>query len=464
MRERERIAAVVAPATVFLVGAVTPRSRAARIATNAAIAGSFCGALAVALASRRIAPRQGRQSGGNAPVANLHVLVPARDEAAVIADLIDDLGRQEVRDRSAAPGFALTVIDDRSTDGTGDIATAAFAASGLQDVATCLRRNAGPDGKGAALASVTLDHLADEAIVVVLDADARLAPDVLAALAHAIADDAPAITARRRVLAPADGRRAWLARWQDDEQTVDGAIQHGRLALGGTGELRGNGMAVRAGLLRSIGGWDPAALTEDLEATTRLVSATGTGVRWSPEVEVWEQPVLDVRGLLRQRVRWAEGAVRRDLRITWPAVFTGPLPDRLRLDLAAYAAQMLVPWLALGLLARSNRPAARKRLVALGSVYAVGGAVMATTALGRLDRRFVGVIAMGAIWPVVVPIAWIRVALSRGPLHFAKTTHGSGFSRPTPHGDPAAVALPPPQASDRSRATTRPDGAGAARW
>lgn len=455
---------MAAPVALFVVGAATPSSRWARLATDATILGSLSGALAVALAALRRAPAVAGQVGTRAPSATVHVLIPARDEAPVVADVIADLGRQDLVDGSGTPAFTLTVIDDRSTDGTGGVVAAAIVGAGLASVATCRRRDGGSDGKGAALAVVPLDDLPDDAIVLVLDADTRLAADALSRLVHAFSAGSLGMTARRRMLVPVDGRRAWLARWQDDEQTVDGAIQQGRRILGGTGEFRGNGMAIRAGVLRAIGGWDPLALTEDLEATARFVSATGVGVRWSAEVEVWEQPVLDVPGLVRQRSRWAEGAIRRDLRVTWPVVLSGRVPARFAIDVAAFAAQTLTPWLAIGLLARSDRPAARRRLIALAGAYLVGGTAIAAVALGRVDRRIPGVIAISAIWPVVLPIAWARVALSRGGLRFSKTTHATGFSPPPAVGDPRAGAPLQRPVSDRPPATTRRDGAAAGRW
>jgi 1,2-diacylglycerol 3-beta-glucosyltransferase len=375
--------------------------------------------------------------------------VPARDEAAVIGDLIADLGAQNLRHASGVPAFEVTVIVDRATDETGTVAMRAIEVAGLSTVARCMTRTSGHDGKGAALAVVPLDDLAIDTIVLVLDADARLAGGTLVALVEAFDDASPGLTARRRMMAPIDGRRAWLARWQDDEQCVDGAIQRARLSSGGTGELRGNGMAVRAGDLRDIGGWDPHALCEDLEATVRLAGVAGVGIRWSPEVEVWEQPVLDAAGLLRQRLRWSEGAVRRDLRVTWPLVLRPGIRSRLRADLAAYAAQTLVPWLAIGLLARSNRPAARRRLLVLAGTYVSATVTIAARTLPSPTTRVPGAMAMGALWPLVLPLAWVRIALSRGPIAYAKTEHRPGFRPPMPTRDASEARPRPPRASDR---------------
>jgi len=462
LRRRERVAAILAPTAAFAVGAATPSRRSARLVTSAVILGSGVAEALVAIASRWKARPRARE-GPTWVAPPVHVLIPARDEAAVIGDLIGDLGRQDVRDGAGGPAFTLTIVDDRSTDRTSDVVASAIEAAGLSAVTVCVRRDDGPDGKGAALAAASIDDLPDDAIVVVLDADARFEADGLSRLLRAFDSDSAGVTARRRMLAPGDGRRAWLARWQDDEQMVDGAIQRARLLLGGTGEFRGNGMALRVDRLRAVGGWDPGALTEDLEATTQLVVLTRSGVRWTDEAEVWEQPALKLGMLVRQRLRWAEGAIRRDLRVTWPVVFSGRLPGRLRLDLAAYAAQTLVPWLALGLLVRADRGAARRRLVALGGVYLLGGTAIAASALGRVGPRVTGVIAMSAIWPIVLPVAWIKVAVARGPMRFQKTAHAPGFSWPAPTCVEVAASRPLPRVSDRRPATIHQDAASAIR-
>ncbi len=439
---------MVAPAVVLAVGVCVPSRRVARLATDGVIAGSLLGAFALVRASRR--PPVGREVPNHRTGRPLiHVLVPARDEAAVIGDLIADLGAQDLCDPTGAPAFELTVIDDRSADATRSVAMRAIEAACLSTVARCITRTGGPDGKSAALAAVPLDDLADDTIVFVLDADARLGPGVLVALVDAFDDDSPGLTARRRMMTPVDGRRAWLARSQDDEQSVDGAIQRARLSFGGTGEFRGNGMAVRVCGLRSIGGWDPDALCEDLEAGVRLAGLAGAGIRWSPEVEVWEQPVLDVAGLLRQRLRWAEGAVRRDLRVTWPVVLRPGIRPWLRADLAAYAAQTLVPWMAIGLVARSDRPEARRRLLVFAAAYVAAGVTIAARTLPSPATRVPGVIALSAIWPVVLPLAWLRIALSRGPLAFARTEHRPGFRPQAPARAASEAARRPPRATDR---------------
>ena len=375
----------------------------------------------------------------------LSVLIPARDEAAVIGALVADLGRQDHRAADATTLFDVTIVDDRSTDGTGSIATDALSRAGLAPVSRVVRRDAPcRDGKGAALASIPVTDLRGEAVVV-LDADARVAPDFLRLAAAHIASGADAVTARRRMLRPDSGLlRRVLAQLQDDEQTLDGEIQLGRWALGGASELRGDGMVVRTDVLAAVGGWGREALCEDLELSTRLFAHDRHGVVWARDLVVWEEPVIGLRPLLRQRLRWAEGLVRRDLRETMPVLARPGIGAWQRLDMLAYLCQSLMPFAALGLALAGGR-GGRRRLVLLGASYLAAAGGLAWDALrwshhpdGSLPAawprlvRSLGAVAWSTLWLLVLPVAHVRVALARGPLRFDKSTHSGRFE---PFGD-----------------------------
>ena len=69
-------------------------------------------------------------------------------------------------------------------------------------------------------------------------------------------------------------------------------------------------MFVRREALEAVGGWSERALTEDLELSTRMATH-GRHVTLAPEVEVNEEAVETLGALWRQRLRWAEGSMRR---------------------------------------------------------------------------------------------------------------------------------------------------------
>jgi hypothetical protein len=371
------------------------------------------------------------------PAPTFSVIVAGRDEAAVLPDLVRDVAGQDHRAADGTPLFELIVIDDRSTDGSGEAVRSAADAAGIGLVTRIIRRDGDdlPEGKGAALTAAPPEVCRGD-VIVVLDADARIGPGFLGRLAAYVAAGAPAITARRRIL---DAGSSALAGAQADEQTLDGEIQRGRWALGGCSEFRGNGIVVRRELLAAVGGWRAAALTEDLDLSSRLAARFGVTVAWALDAEVWEEPVRSLGGLWRQRVRWAEGGVRRVLE-HGPAVLSSlALRPSARLDFALYAGQLAIPSVILGSLAGAlvrRRPGPAAALV--GAYLAAGGALAwdglrwETTAdggplpPGERAIRSGRVALFNGIWLGAIPAALWRLATRRGRVGYERMTHVGG--------------------------------------
>jgi glycosyltransferase involved in cell wall biosynthesis len=391
-------------------------------------------ALPIARASRRppLPPRPPAIDPAAAPP-TFSVVVAGRNESAVLPLLVDDIAGQDWRDEDGTPRFELIVIDDRSIDGTGRVVLEAAAAAGIGAVTRVLHRRGSnlPDGKGAALTAAQPDQCRND-VVVVLDADARVAPGFLRILAAYVAAGAPAVTARRRVRA---AKGSTLAGMQADEQTLDGELQRGRWALGGCSEFRGNGIVIERDLLAALGGWRAPALTEDLDLASRLAARRGLTVAWAIDAEVWEEPVTSWSGLWRQRCRWAEGAVRR-LFEHGAAVLGSPfLSRRAKLDFATYAGQLAAPPVILGTLvgAVRGRPAAAVTIVGCYLVAAGGLAWDALrwessadgTPLDASERtqRAVRTATFSGIWLAALPAALWRLATRRGRLRYDKMAH-----------------------------------------
>ncbi len=356
------------------------------------------------------------------------VVVPAANEAAVIADVVADQVGQDYADASGRR-FDVLVVDDGSADGTGAAAEAAVGSA--SDALRVLRREPepGPRTKGAVLAWA-LPHVRGEVIAVV-DADSRVAPSFVSLAMRAWARDpqAAALQAQRRAVNRSSG---WLAAAQDEEQLMDMASQCGRWATDGTAELRGNGMFVRRAALEAVGGWSPVALTEDLDLATRL-TARGERVALAPEVAVHEQAVESISVLWRQRMRWAEGSVRRLLE-HGPRLLAAPLSLRAKLDFLAFTAEFLVPPLFVTTLLASlatiplPQPADWSVPASLFVGYGLGVFVLALAALhadGRRGLSLVGGSLLGSLflshWLLVVPFALVRIAVGPGSVTFTKT-------------------------------------------
>jgi hypothetical protein len=236
-----------------------------------------------------------------------------------------------------------------------------------------------------------------------------------------------------------DADTSWLAGAQADEQTVDGEIQRGRWLLGGLSEFRGNGIAVRRTVLAAVGGWRAEALTEDLDLSSRIAAAHGTSVAYALDAEVWEEPVRTWDGLWRQRLRWAEGGLRRVLE-HGPSVLSSPRVSPIaKLDFAAYVGQLALGPVILGALARAwrtGRGGFARRLLATYALVAAGLAYDALrwetdrggAPLLRSERlrRAARTALFGGVWLAAVPAAMWRLAMREGAVVYDKMDHGRG--------------------------------------
>jgi glycosyltransferase involved in cell wall biosynthesis len=419
-----------------LVGYLAGRSKLGR-AVTALTAGAALGcAVPIALATRRppITPRDAADAlteSDHPPT--FTVLVGARDEAGVLPALVADVARQDYCDRSGRPLFELVVVDDRSVDASGEAVMAAARSGGIESITRVIRREGEdlPDGKGAALTAAQPEACNGD-VILVLDADARIEPWFLRRAAGYFAAGARAVTARRMIMA-ADS--SWLAGAQADEQTLDGEINRGRWAMRGCSEFRGNGIMVCRDLLAEVGGWRAAALTEDIDLSSRIAAAAGERVAWAIDAEVWEEPVGTVPDLWRQRLRWAEGAFRRAFDHGRSVVTSPRLEMRSRLDFVAYVGQLAVPPVLAGAAIAAATGRRRTLLTVLTGYLGVSAGLGwdslrwtrgadGTPLTGReRARRALRVSLFNGLWLAAVPGALLRLAFGRGRISYHKMEH-----------------------------------------
>ena len=232
-------------------------------------------------------------------------VIPCLNEETVIGATLDSL--------LALPGedYAVLVVDDGSTDRTGEIVR------GYAGARVDLLERRLPDaqkGKGAAL-NAACRHLQsspllggrspEDVVVAVFDADGRIERDALTAVGGFFRD--PRAGAVQIGVDMRNANANLLARMQDMEFCVFTEIfQRARQRLGSVG-LGGNGQFVRLNALQSLGE-DPWSdcLTEDLDLGVRLLLAGWTN-NYCPTAAVSQQAVTSVRKWLRQRTRWFQG-------------------------------------------------------------------------------------------------------------------------------------------------------------
>ena len=362
------------------------------------------------------------------------IVVPARNESPVIASAVAMLGAQDYAG-PGGPRFDVLVVDDGSSDATGEVARRAGAPFGGR--VQVVRREPG-DGSRTKAAALNFAHPHCRGEVIgVLDADAQVPPAFLAGAMNAWAADpsAAAIQVQRRA---GNHQSGWLVAAQDEELLMDMASQCGRLATDGTAELRGNGMFVRRESLERIGGWNDAALTEDLDLSTRLVAA-GEQIALVPRVEVREEAVLTFAALWRQRMRWAEGSLRRLLELGPSLLANRGVPIGRKLDFLAFATEFVIPPVFVAAILGSlvtivlPRPADWTVTASLFAGYGLGTFLLAVGGLAAQGVRgwsLLGRATRGSLflshWLLVVPAALLRIAVTPRTTTFVQTARVVG--------------------------------------
>ncbi|MEU8516807.1 glycosyltransferase [Kitasatospora sp. NPDC048722] len=288
-------------------------------------------------AGSRHAFRRNRPAEPGDPAAfQRHLVIPCRDEEAVVAQTPAGL-------RTSAPEAHLWVVDDDSEDATRELVLAATAHDDRVHLVQRRRPHA-RIGKGAALnaayreISARLPEDADRSRVVigVVDADGQLGAGTLAQVCSDRAlgrPDTGAVqigvrmgNADHELPLPGRGRTAnafarALVRMQDvGFQANNAGMQLLRRRTGSVG-LGGNGQFVRLTALDSLTAeegragrpWPERALLEDYESGLDLRLA-GWRLTRVTEAQVSQEALVSPRRFLTQRTRWAQG----NMQSGWP--------------------------------------------------------------------------------------------------------------------------------------------------
>ena len=308
--------------------------------------------------------RHKRLPGGDPTTLEWHFFVPCRDEETVIGDTVAYL-RQTFREAH------VWVIDDDSDDRTAEVVMGLRGPrhGGTGDQRLHLVRRQRPfarTGKGDALNSAYRElkrwlgkHAdTDRAIIVVVDADGRPAPDCLEVCSAEHLFGNPRVGAvqvdvrmSNRGTSPSAGgyfKRKFgsaLVRMQDLEfRSAIAAIQ---LSRGHTGTISmgGNGQFTRLSALDSIvegaGPWR-GALLEDFELGVHLLTA-GWHTGFTVDTHVDQEALYSLRRFLTQRTRWGQGTMQcaRYVRRIWDSRHLSTLGAA---EMLYYLAQ---PWMQL---------------------------------------------------------------------------------------------------------------------
>jgi biofilm PGA synthesis N-glycosyltransferase PgaC len=232
------------------------------------------------------------------------VIVPAFNEAPSIADTIRSLQRQ-----SLLPDRIL-VIDDGSTDGTGDIARVCGV--------TVVRPPANTGSKAGAqtfgLAFV------DTELVVAVDADTTLAPEALRHLVRCFDDTA--VAAACGFVLPRHVRSVWERGRYIEYLFAFGFYKQVQDFYGRPLIASGCFSMYRTDLLRQCGGWSTRTLAEDMDLTWTFYQR-GHAVRFSPAAIAYPIEPHTFAHVRAQLQRWSHGFVQ-NVRLHWRGLLDVP--------------------------------------------------------------------------------------------------------------------------------------------
>ncbi|MBF2064383.1 MAG: glycosyltransferase family 2 protein [Calothrix sp. C42_A2020_038] len=282
-------------------------------------------ALVVVFARPRIYPEAIQ---GELPFISL--LVAAKNEEAVIGNLAKNLCSLKYPQDQ----YEVWIVDDNSSDNT--LSVLSKVAKEYSNLKILRRSPDATGGKSGALNQVL--PLTKGEIIAVFDADAQVDPDLLTHVVPIFQrKQVGAVQVRKAI---ANSKDNFWTQGQAAEMALDTFLQSHRSAIGGIGELRGNGQFVRRQALNRCGGWNEETITDDLDLTLRLhLDKWDIECVFDPSVK--EEGVTSALALWHQRNRWAEGGYQRYLDY-WDLLFRNRLGTRKTLDMLVFMLTMYI--------------------------------------------------------------------------------------------------------------------------
>lgn len=226
-------------------------------------------------------------------------VVPAHNEALVIEATVRALARQSYPQHR----FEIVIIDDGSSDGTGEL---------VEDLARLypnvmlVRIPVGKGGKGKSRTLNLGMEAASGEIIAVFDADNTPERDFLLLAVKTLILDKKLIAVNGKVRTR-NHSASWLTRFINLEFIYfQWLFQGGRWYWFRLSTLMGTGYVIYRDALETLGGFDEASLVDDTEMSLRIFKG-GFRIRWVPYAVTWEQEPEEFSVWLRQRTRWVQG-------------------------------------------------------------------------------------------------------------------------------------------------------------
>lgn len=356
------------------------------------------------------------------------VMIPGHNEESVIAHTVENILKMDYEN------FEIIVIDDRSTDNTASVIK--DLENKYEKVTALVRDKDAFPGKSAVLNDAM--EIAKGEAFLVFDADATVDPDFLSKLIpHLEPKDVGAVQARKVIR---NKNYNLLTRCQNNEYTMDTHFQVGRDSVKGAVELRGNGELLKREAVEDIGGWNNFTIVDDLDMSTRL-HIKGWDVRFCLDAAVYEEGIIYLWPLFRQRRRWLEGTIRRYLEYSGAALRSKDMSLRASLDMTAYISQFIMPlWLLMEIIIRAFKVLAKDApthtiyssiiigcVIGVAFFYAARYALRRYDHMPRFDAAFEAVetsIYLLIIWFPLVLFICFKILFMKKDMNWGKTAHG----------------------------------------
>ena len=356
------------------------------------------------------------------------VMIPAHNEEGVISNTVQNILNMDYEN------FDIIVIDDRSTDNTASVIK--DLEQKYKKVTALIRPKDAFPGKSAVLNDAF--KVAKGEAILVFDADATVDPDFLSKLIPYLEPkDVGAVQARKVIR---NKNVNLLTRCQNNEYTMDTHFQVGRDSIKGAVELRGNGELIKRQALDDIGGWNNYTLVDDLDMSTRL-HIKGWDIRFCPDAVVYEEGIIYLRPLYRQRRRWLEGTIRRYLEYAGDVLFSKDMSLRASLDMTAYITQFIMPgWFVMEILIRGFKVLAKQApphmlyssivigcAIGFGFFFGARYALRRYDYMPRLDATFEALetsVYLFIIWFPLVLYICFKILFMKKDMNWGKTAHG----------------------------------------
>jgi cellulose synthase/poly-beta-1,6-N-acetylglucosamine synthase-like glycosyltransferase/peptidoglycan/xylan/chitin deacetylase (PgdA/CDA1 family) len=222
------------------------------------------------------------------------VLIPAFNEEKVIVSTVQGILESDY------PNLEILVIDDGSKDHTAYIVKSHFMRDARVGVISV------PNGGKANALNIGLKNAHGE-VVVALDADTHFNRDTISRLVRWFSDDRVGAVAGN---AKVGNRVNMITRWQALEYIVAQNLERRALsAIGVLTVVPGAVGAWRRTVLAELGGFPSDTLAEDQDLTI-AIQTHGYKVRFDSTAIAWTEAPNTVKGLAKQRFRWAYGTLQ----------------------------------------------------------------------------------------------------------------------------------------------------------